>query len=90
MFINLFVCLFVLFIYLFITPGLAVGAFLVREKKAGVYVLTMCVDADAPVYANHILQPNPAGGADAGVYTLNIKHPLSARCTTLHDAIRYG
>ena len=59
--------------------GLSVGVFLLRAKPPSGFVLTMCVDDNAPKFANHLLQPGP--------YALR---PCAAararRCASIADA----
>ena len=51
--------------------GLEVGLHLVRSKGNKSFVLTVCVDADAPAFANHVLQPTAQG------FTINGKGSLA-------------
>ena len=40
-----------------VAHGGRVGAFLLRSKRPASFVLTMCVDAEGPTFANHMLEP---------------------------------
>ena len=62
---------------------LSTGCHILRTKKPGTYVMTMCTDAANGTFAHHVLQCGTGG-----VYMINDK-PLSKPCATLSAAVDY-